>query len=162
MPNGTIIIRFYANDTINRITFTEVNVKKDSEDPIISIGSPTMNEVFEIPPAYEFTITEANLDKIWYSFEGGTNKIFITGLIGVIELTLWNQLPNGYVTIRFYANDTLGNINFDEVIVVKDTPTPSPPLGIPGYNVFILLGVISLIAAFIIKRKFNKGKGRHT
>ena len=75
----------------------------------------------------------------------------------MIDLTLWNQLPNGYVTIRFYANDTLGNISFDEVIVVKDTPTPTPPPGaIPGYNVIILLGTISLIAAFIIRSKFNK------
>jgi len=115
-----------------------------------------MNEVFEIPPAYEIAITEANLDKIWYIFDGGTTKLFISSMIGILNQTLWNQLPNGYVTIRFYANDTLGNMSFDEVIVVKDTPTPSPPPGIPGYNIFILLGMMSLIAAVIIRRKFNK------
>jgi len=160
--NGTTTIKFYANDTLGLIAFQEVIVRKDIESPILFILSPTMNEVFEIPPAYEMTITEANLDKVWYTFDGGTNKAFITELIGVMDLTLWNQLPNGYITIRFYANDTLGNISFDEVIVVKDTPIPSPPPGgIPGYNVIILLGMISLIAAFIIKRKFNKGKERN-
>jgi len=157
MPDGTITIKFYANNTLGKIDFQEVIVRKDIESPIISILSPTMNEVFEIPPAYEMTITEANLDKIWYTLNSGTNKIFLTDLIGVIDLTLWNQLPNGYVIITFYANDTLGNIDFDEVIVIKDTPTPSPPPGgIPGYNVIILLGMVSLIAAFIIRTKFNK------
>ena len=155
--NGTTTIKFYANDTLGIIAFQEVIVRKDIESPILYILSPTMNEVFEIPPAYEMTITEANLDKVWYTFNNGTTKTFITDLIGVMDLTLWSQLPNGYITIRFYANDTLGNISFDELIVVKDTPTPSPPPGgIPGYNVIILLGMVSLIAAFIIRRKFNK------
>jgi predicted pyridoxine 5'-phosphate oxidase superfamily flavin-nucleotide-binding protein len=155
--NGTVTIRFYANDTVGNTAFSEIIVRKDIEDPIISIVTPTMNEVFEIPPAYEITITEVNLDKIWYSFDGGTNKIFITGLIGVIELTLWNQLPNGYVTIRFYANDTRGNISFDEVIIVKDTPTPSsPPGGIPGYNTLLLLGIISTISVIILKKRLNR------
>ena len=115
-----------------------------------------MNEVFEIAPAYELALTETNLDKMWYSFDGGTNKIFITELIGVMDLTLWNQLSNGYVTIRFYANDTLGNISFDDVIVVKDTPTPSPtPSGIPGYNILLLLGIVSTIAVIIVKKRLN-------
>ncbi len=151
--SGLITLTFSVNSTAGDIFQESIIVEKDVDAPQISIITPIQDEVFEIPPAYEMTITEANLDKIWYTFDGGTNKIFITELIGVIDLTLWNQLPNGYVTIRFYANDTLGNISFDEVIVIKDIPTTNPPPeGIPGYNVIILLGMISLIAVFIIKR----------
>jgi len=63
----------------------------------------------------------------------------------MINQDLWEEMPNGYTTIRFYVNDTLGNISFEEVIVVKETSTPNPsPGGIPGYNIFILLGTISL------------------
>ncbi|GAG95284.1 unnamed protein product, partial [marine sediment metagenome] len=91
------------------------------------------------------------------TYNEGTTKNFISSMIGILNQTLWNQLPNGYVTIRFYANDTLGNINFDEVIVVKASPTANPPSGgIPGYNIIFLLGTISLITALIIRREFNK------
>ena len=31
-------------------------------------------------------------------------------------------MTNGVITIRFYANDTLGNIGFKDVNVLKDTP----------------------------------------
>ncbi|MBA7531005.1 hypothetical protein ES705_23216 [subsurface metagenome] len=151
--SGLITLTFFVNNTAGDIFQESIIVEKDVDAPQISIITPIQDEVLEIPPSYEMTITEANLDKIWYTFDGGTNKIFITELIGVMDLTLWNQLPNGYVTIRFYANDTLGNISFDEVIVIKDIPTINPPPeGIPGYNVIILLGMISLIAVFIIKR----------
>ena len=92
------------------------------------------------------------LKKIPTKFRLLENKMLIQNLTGVMDITLWNQLPNGYITIRFYANDTLGNINFDEVIVVKDTPTPSPPpAGIPGYNLFIIIGIFSLMVVIIIK-----------
>jgi len=47
-----------------------------------------------------------------------------------------------------------GGIGFQEVSVVKITSQPSPS-GISGYNIIFLLGVISLITAFIIKRKFK-------
>jgi len=154
--NGNVTIRFYANDTVGNTAFSEIIVRKDIEDPIISIDTPTMNEIFEIPPAYEITIIELYIDKIWYTFDNGTNKIFITEMIGIMDQTLWNQLPNGYVLIRFYANDTLGNISFDDIIVVKDTPTPSPPRGIPGYNILLLFGISSTIAVITIKKRLNR------
>ena len=155
--DGPVSIIFYANDTAGKTAFSEIIVRKDIEDPIISIITPIMNEEFEIHPTYEITIIELYIDKIWYTFDNGTNKIFITELIGIMDQTLWNQLSNGYVIIRFYANDTLGNISFDDVIVVKDTPTTgSSPPGIPGYNMMLVIGAICIVSVFIIKRKFNK------
>ena len=32
----------------------------------------------------------------------------------------WDNLPEGNVVIKFYANDTLGRIGFQEVTVVSD------------------------------------------
>ncbi|TFF90357.1 MAG: hypothetical protein EU548_03405, partial [Promethearchaeota archaeon] len=155
MPNGTISIKFYINDTLGRTFSHQIMVFKDIENPILSIIDPTMNEVFEFVPAYEISLIEGNLDKIWYTLDDGEN-VFITETIGVLDETLWDQLSNGYITIRFYANDTLGNMSFDETIVVKDAPTPSPPPGaIPGYNLTILFSVISLITVITIKRKLK-------
>ena len=153
LSNGSVKITFYIEDIFGFTNSAQIIIYKDTR--IINIIHPTTNEVFEIVPFYEITITEANLDKIWYTFNSGMNKVFITELMGVMDLNLWNQLPNGYVTIRFYVNDTLGNISFNEVIVVKDTPSP-PPRGIPGYNLFALIGIISLMAVIAIKFNYHK------
>jgi len=140
-------------DTLSNCIEVVVQIPPSS-GPVISIIAPVMNQQFEIPPVYEITVSGLNLDKIWYTFDNGATKRFITSLIGVIDQTLWNQLPNGYINIRFYANDTFGNANYDEVIVVKDTPVPQDEIS--GYDVVILLGIISVITAYLTKRKFAK------
>jgi hypothetical protein len=140
--------------TLSNCIEVVVLILPNDTGPVISIIAPVMNQQLEIPPAYEITVLDLNLDKIWYTFDNGTTKRFITLLIGVMDQTLWNQLPNGYINIRFYANDTFGNVNYDEVIVVKNTP--APPDGISGYDVVILLGIISVITAYLTKRKFAK------
>lgn len=153
--DGTLTISFCANDTFGNTAFSEVVVSKDSQGPIISIITPNMNEVFTNPPNYEISITEPHLDKIWYTFDGGKNKIFTTELFNTLDSNLWNQLPNGDVSIRFYANDTLGQVSFEEVIVVKNTQS-TPSNRIPGYDISILLVLISVFSALIIKNKRNK------
>ncbi len=153
LPEGNVITRFYAKDLAGNIGFVEITIKKDISAPIISIISPNMNDSFEVVPSYEIVITEVNLDKIWYSFDDGLNTVFITELIGIMDFTLWDQLSNGYITMRFYANDTLGNTSFDEVIVVKNTPNLSnSPRGIVGYNLFLLIGIICVVSVIIIKK----------
>ncbi|GAH67694.1 unnamed protein product, partial [marine sediment metagenome] len=96
---------------------------------------------------------EPDLDKTWYSLNGGTNIIF-TELTGTINQDLWDALSNGTATITFYANDSAGNIGFQEVTVVKTISQPSP-LGIPGYNILLLLGIVSTIAVIIVKKRLN-------
>jgi hypothetical protein len=156
--NGTYYFIAVAHningDTLSNCIEVVVQILPDITGPIISIIAPVMNQQLEIPPAYEITVSDLNLDKIWYTFDNGTTKKFITLLIGVMDQTLWNQLPNGYINIRFYANDTFGNVNYDEVIVIKSTPAQQD--GISGYDVVILLGIISVITAYLTKRKFAK------
>jgi len=155
--NGTVSISFYANDSVDNLAYFEIIIRKDILAPIITIKSPTTNQLFGIgPPSYDLTITEGNLDTIWYTLDGGENNFTTPGFTGLISQELWDNLPNGYITIKFYVNDTLGYISFKEVTVVKDTPTPTSPSGIPGYNVFILIGIISLIAVITIKFRYIK------
>ncbi|MFW9873096.1 MAG: NosD domain-containing protein [Candidatus Thorarchaeota archaeon] len=140
--NGTVLIRFYANDTVGNIAFSVVIVRKDILAPIITINIPTTNQLFGIgPPSYDLTIIEGNLDSIWYTLDDGETNITVSGITGLINQALWDSLLNGYVTIRFYANDTLGNVNFDEVTIVKDAPVPPSSPRIPGYNLIIILGI---------------------
>ncbi|MFX0104714.1 MAG: NosD domain-containing protein [Candidatus Hodarchaeota archaeon] len=153
--NGTVTIIFYANDTVGHTSSKEVIVRKDIDAPEISILNPSLNDIFKIAPAYEVTVVDGNLDKIWYTLNDGENYFIDTELTGIINQELWDELPNGYVTIKFYANDTFGHLDFDEVIVVKDAPTPGKGT-IPSYNLFVLLGIISLMALIVIKFKLNK------
>ena len=155
LNDGQVTIRFYANDTFGRIGFQEVTIRKDVNAPIITINNPQDSDVIgETAPNFDISIVESNLDKTWYSLNGGANITF-TGLTGTINQALWDALPEGNVIIRFYANDTLGRIRFQEVTVVKTISQPSPP-GIPGYNILLLLGIVSTIAVIIVKKRLNR------
>jgi len=48
-----------------------------------------------------------------------------------INQGLWNEMGNGTVTIRFYINDTLGNIDFDDVTIRKDILAPNIMINSP-------------------------------
>ncbi|MFX1573443.1 MAG: NosD domain-containing protein [Promethearchaeota archaeon] len=150
-PEGDITIKFYANDTLGRIGFQEVSIKKESTAPIITINNPRSNEIFGVAaPSFNITIDESYLDKTWYSLNGDTNITF-RGFTGKINQTLWDALPEGNVAIKFYANNTLGRIGFQEVIVIKEIS----PRGIPGYDLIFLVGFMSAIAVIIIRKKLN-------
>ena len=157
--NGTHTIQVFVTDSIG--TTYESSIRHftygTTSVPKITIISPTPDEFFNNDaPDFEISIFGTLINTTWYTIDEGATNITFSGLTGTIDQAEWNKKGDGNINLRFYANDTLGNMSFDEVIVVKDTPTPSPPPGIPGYNVFILLGMMSLIAAVIIRRKFNK------
>ena len=157
LPDGVIPIQFYANDTAGNIGFSEVAIRKDVTAPVIAINNPQNSDIIgATAPNFDISIEEPNLDKTWYSLNGGNNITF-TGLTGTINQALWDALSEGNVIIRFYANDTLGRIGFQEVTVVKmisQPSQPSPP-GIPGYNILLLLGIVSTITVIIVKKRLN-------
>ncbi|GAH06705.1 unnamed protein product, partial [marine sediment metagenome] len=128
MGNGTVSIQFYANDTAGNIGFSEIAVLKDIIAPVIEINRPFIYEVFgEDTPDYNINLTEGNLDMMWYRLNNGTiitsNTTFIS-FIGTIEQSIWDQVGNGTVTIEFYINDTLGNLNSLSVSVRKQLLLP--------------------------------------
>ncbi len=95
---------------------------------------------------------------MWYSVDGGlTNVIFITN--GSISQSIWDDLPEGGVLIRFYANDSLGNIVFEQVHIFKEIPVVAPPtIGIDFYSTSLILliaiaGSIIFIIGGMLKRK---------
>lgn len=119
-PNGTLSIQFYANDTMGNMGNKSIIIYKDITPPIILIHSPLNSQVFSTyPPDYNISVLEHNIDAMWYSLNDGLNYS-ISGTSGKIDLTAWNLCGNGFVVIKFYTNDTIGNIGFSEVIVEKD------------------------------------------
>ena len=93
----------------------------DSDDPpIITINTPKINVVLgKNAPSFDIVILHEQLHKMWYTIDGGLNNYTFTEFAGTINQTAWNALPDGTVIIRFYANDTTGNIGFQEVSVRK-------------------------------------------
>ncbi len=95
---------------------------------------------------------------MWYSVDGGlTNFLFITN--GSISQSLWDSLPEGGVLIRFYANDSLGNLVSKQVHIFKEIPvSPPPTIGIDFISTSLILliaitGSIISILSGILKRK---------
>ncbi len=123
LDSGIYTLIFYANDSSGNIGYNNVTIEKDITNPMIHINSPSNNFIFgEIAPVYDISIDETHLNKTWYTIDGGITNTTITDLTGKINQSLWSVLPNGYVTIRFYTSDIVGNVGFSQVIVIKDAP----------------------------------------
>jgi hypothetical protein len=133
---GEFSIYFYANDTsgnINNISILRLH--KDIRNPSITINNPKPNDLFgDIAPSFDISISETYLNQTWYSLVGGTFNCSFIGFTGQINQSLWNEFSNGTVTIRFYANDTVGNLGIVEVTVRKNIYAPIITIVSPGEN----------------------------
>ena len=154
--NGTVSITFYVIDKVGNTNSSEVIVRKDAYIPDIVILSPIQDEIFgSTPPEFNISIIEEDLMSMWYIIEGNLTQYPFTGIIGTISQEAWDHTIEGDVTITFYAQDRAGNIGIESVMVIKSIPSqPS----IPGYNLFVLLGVLS-VAIIIIGRKWRNLRG---
>ncbi|MFW9972449.1 MAG: hypothetical protein ACFFDF_19850, partial [Candidatus Odinarchaeota archaeon] len=54
--------------------------------------------------------------------------------------------------ITYQAIDIEGNIETEKIINIVLTPAPSPP-GISGFNIVIILGIISIVSVALVKKK---------
>ncbi|MFW9897469.1 MAG: hypothetical protein ACFFD7_16815, partial [Candidatus Thorarchaeota archaeon] len=147
---------FYVRDKGGNEAYSETIVKKDIVAPVITIITPEIGDIFlDFPPIYSITVDDPNLDSIWFTLDQGITNTSITDLTGVIDLTPWESIPDGHTTLKFYAIDKAGNIGEDSVIITKrSTPDEIPPL-IPGYDLFIVIGILA-VASLVLYRKWFK------
>ncbi len=157
--NGTVTITFYANNSLGNVGQAEVTVRKDILDlivPIVTIIEPEFGEVFvDISPLYSITIDETSLDSYWYSLDDGQTNHSISELTGAISQSAWNSLSDGHVTLRFYAKDEAGNVGQSSVTITKRTTSEPFPPGIPGYDLYLLLGALSVVSILIIRKRLK-------
>ncbi|GAH76975.1 unnamed protein product, partial [marine sediment metagenome] len=123
---GPVTIIFYVNDSAGNWDTANVVINRDVTDPIIvSINSPSSGAWFNsTPPSYSLSITESNLDDIWYTLDGGSNN-YTGALTGIIDSTAWSNAGEGPVTITFYVNDFSGNWDSMSVDINRDTLAPT-------------------------------------
>ena len=97
----------------------------DDMPPSININSPIQDQMVGISPPY-FNISVYDyysINSTWYTLNNGP-KIYITQFTGTINLFEWGNFGSETITIRFYANDSEGHINYDEIDVYKDNLYP--------------------------------------
>ncbi|MFX0073894.1 MAG: hypothetical protein ACFE96_00520 [Candidatus Hermodarchaeota archaeon] len=141
LSNGPVSITFYANDSFGYTNSATQNFFKNADAPVIIILSPTPGSYHgTLAPNFTVEITDADLDTMWYSIDGGvTNNTFLTN--GTINQVQWAALPfnEGVVSLIFYANDTLGNTASVLRLIYKDTVAPT--INIVSPYLLELLGV---------------------
>jgi len=153
-PNGLNTLRFSANDTVANLGFTEIIIEKDAADPIITISFPNEGDIFTTtPPTFNLSIIESNLDSIWYTIDEGPNSI-ICSCNGQIDYQFWLALEPREHTLCFYANDTLSNVGFIEVVIVKGEVVTFKQYYSPFFIFLIIaVGLVGLI--WFINKKYK-------
>jgi len=150
--SGMMTIRFYANDTSGKAGYADVSVYKDIDRPEIAINKPSQDAKFgNLPPNFDISILELNLESIWYTLDGGINNYTIDQLTGTINQMAWEAAPYGNITIRFYAKDLVGNIGYNEVVVEKVEEFPIELIIL--ISIFSGAVVIGLASILLIRRK---------
>lgn len=157
LPEGSVSLEFYAEDTVGSSVSAGVNIEKDTQAPIIEILSPTSGQTFnETAPEFIVNITDPHLDKMWYTVNVSLANYTFTSN-GTINQAAWEALSEGTVTITFYANDTLGHESFEQVSINFEIPS-SKKKGIPGYDTYLIIGVISVISVLILENRLKRLK----
>ncbi len=125
VEDGEYNITIMAEDNqgnLNDTEFISINVINDYSGPQITIIEPANADFGYEAPNFEVSYNILFVDKTWYIIFNGyrwSEKIFFVGTSGTLDQTLWDSLNVGDLIIRFYANDTYGNFDYDDVGFVK-------------------------------------------
>jgi len=154
-----VAIEFYVNNTQGNEGYACYYAYKDIDAPEIIIYEPLDGEEFsaELPPIYHVLIEEfTELESAWYTCDGINNYTFqvdrfLESPRGWLNQTAWDDAPYGEVTITFFAEDIVGNIGYNEVIVKKITQGPA----IPGFYLILFISVLVILTIINIKNKIK-------
>ncbi len=117
---GNRLLHVWANDSAGNVNYTSVTFIVDTTLPVLSITYPN-NETYNVDVSeLNYTFTEVNQDKCWYSTNLGiTNSSAVscdnfTNVESVEGLNSWT----------IYMNDTAGWVGSDTIYFTKDTINP--------------------------------------
>jgi len=121
--------------------------------PRIDIISPPSGSGFgNTAPSFNVEMIDDYLFEMWYSIDGGLHNYTFTEN-GTIDQSAWNALPDGSVTISFYAIDIAGNIGTAEITIGKNlTEEFDPTLVIVIVSLVGGVAVVAVVYIFIKKR----------
>ncbi|MFX1389814.1 MAG: hypothetical protein ACFE9Z_07125, partial [Promethearchaeota archaeon] len=135
LSEDEFFIKISAIDKLGNINSINLTLYKDTTKPEITINFPHQNELFGTKaPPFNISVLEKNLDSFWYTLIGDNVNISFTDFTGSINQTAWERFDNGTVTIRFYTNDTAGNLAYQDITLRKDIYAPVIIITYPGNN----------------------------
>ena len=160
-PDGLVMIRFYANNSIGQVDFTDLRVIKDTNPPSIVIHSPQDGTIVgEEPPDFNVTIFEAHFHKFWFSFNTSDENYFwlISSGNSIVWLPYseWKTIPPGHLLVSFFVNDTVGNINRFDLMIIKQLTERR--IIIPGFDLLVLYLALILTSKVIIISSVKKNR----
>jgi parallel beta-helix repeat protein len=125
----------------------------DNDPPIITIIKPINSSKFgSLAPSFNIRVEEKYLDVMWYTLDGGLINFTITEN-NTINQNAWSSIPEGSVKLQFYAMDKTGKIGSVEVTIIKESQKTEE---IPGFNLIILISIISMISVIMVKVREKK------
>jgi hypothetical protein len=112
----------YANDTVGNLATETVTLTFDSTAPTISASVNSTITAEGDKLLLNTTVTDDNLDKCWYTYNGVNTTI--TGCqSGILNQTTITTTLSA-LSLRVWANDTAGNINSQLVSLEVDEDAP--------------------------------------
>ncbi len=94
--------------------------------PSVVVNTPHPADIFGTSAlSFSVTVTDNLLNETWYTIDGGLHNYTFTGSTGTIDQSAWDDVPDGIITLTFYASDYPGNIGSASVIIEKDSQAPS-------------------------------------
>ncbi|NVM45060.1 MAG: hypothetical protein HWN79_09095 [Candidatus Lokiarchaeota archaeon] len=112
----------------------EIDFPKASA-PTILINLPLNNTVVGIRPFINVIVNDANLDSIWYVINPYSPIMLANNSNQLLNLLIWDALPEGPFTIELFANDTAGDLNnFNTINLIKDISFPIVDIVHPSSN----------------------------
>jgi len=136
LSNGSHSIQVFGNDSLGNIYESEIRYFSiNVPPPSISVIRPSSNEFYSnIAPSFSLSITAFYQITTWYTLDGGGTNITFTGSSGTLNQTEWDGQGEGPITIRFYANDSFGRLNYAEITINKDITDPVITINSPLFG----------------------------
>ena len=107
----------------------------DGAPPVIEIVSPVSDQVFSVgAPSFQIEIMTLYTNITWYTIDNGLTNYTFSGLTGTVNQTAWDDKETEIMTLRFYANDSLGNLGLKDVSIWKDVIPPQITINSPTPN----------------------------
>jgi len=110
------------------------------DPPSINILIPSNYTYHKDPPNVELSINSLlPINSTWYTILGSNINRTFNGNLVEIDMNDWFDQPDGAIAIRFYVNDSKSNMNYDNIVIIKDTIQPlitvNSPLDGDIYNI---------------------------
>jgi len=152
----SVIIKFYANDSVGFESYTEVIINKEIDPPSSIISFTPHSGTNIVNTSTIFTLSSddgsgSGVSLIRYKINDSSWTTFTD------PFTL-SAYTGGYYLISYYAIDVVGNEETELSILVNLEGIPSDgesKTTIPGYNILIIIGIFSLISYLLLKKKFK-------